>query len=257
MSARLSGDDFRIFQEAADLLLPGTAVLPPARETHVATMLDTVLGWRPDLVPDLLLALRFLRTAPQNGALVSLEQAEPAAYMAFRTLVLAAYMLDPAVGDVLGYRDTPNRLVTPEEQQSDRTAELLVPVLGRGPVWRAAPQSHSAKVKHMARHIFLAFTNAVAGRDDEFNEWQDTVHLPEGLSQSEYKSVRRFKLADTQFQPGEQKHGYLNVWEIESDDIAGTIAETVKRNQASSAGYSEALDASNMFTAIYSEQEKG
>ena len=108
----------------------------------------------------------------------------------------------------------------------------------------------------MARHIFLAFTNAVAGRDDEFNEWQDTVHLPDGLSQSEYKSVRRFKLADAQFQPGEQQHRYLNVWEIETDDIAATIAETVKHNQASSAGYSDALDTSNIFTAIYSEREK-
>lgn len=46
-------------------------------------------------------------------------------------------------------------------------------------------------------HIFMALTNAVAGREDEFHEWYDEHHVPDVLAVDCYQTGRRFRIAAT------------------------------------------------------------
>ena len=56
-------------------------------------------------------------------------------------------------------------------------------------------------------------------REDEYNEWYDSVHLPDVLAVPGVRSARRFKLADgprSDPAPGE----YVAVYELDADDLA-------------------------------------
>ena len=58
----------------------------------------------------------------------------------------------------------------------------------------------------------LVFTNAVEGRDDDFNRWYDETHLVEVCALPEFVGARRFRLADAQLF-GEQQFRYLAIYE--------------------------------------------
>jgi hypothetical protein len=58
----------------------------------------------------------------------------------------------------------------------------------------------------------LVFTNAVDGRDDEYNKWYDEVHAVEMCALPEYSSVTRYRLTDAQMAP-DQPYRYVAVYE--------------------------------------------
>jgi hypothetical protein len=43
------------------------------------------------------------------------------------------------------------------------------------------------------KKLFFAFSNAVEGREDEYNDWYNNTHIPEILTISRFKSAQRFK----------------------------------------------------------------
>jgi len=49
----------------------------------------------------------------------------------------------------------------------------------------------------MTSHIFVVQVKAVEGREDEFNEWYDNVHIPEALAVDGFVAAHRFKISDT------------------------------------------------------------
>ncbi len=107
----------------------------------------------------------------------------------------------------------------------------------------------------MAKYTFLALTNPVPGKEDEFNEWYDKHHVPDVINVPGFVSGQRFKLADAQF-GGEasRQYKYLALYEIETDDIAATIKELRARGGTPDIGPSDAIDmkvvATYMFTPI-------
>jgi hypothetical protein len=107
----------------------------------------------------------------------------------------------------------------------------------------------------MAKYTFIALTNPVAGKENEFNEWYDKHHVPDVINVPGFVSGQRFKLADSQF-GGEASsaYGYLALYEIETDDIAATIKELKARGATADITPTDALDgkrvATYMFTPI-------
>jgi len=107
----------------------------------------------------------------------------------------------------------------------------------------------------MAKHIFLALTNPVEGKEPEFNEWYNTHHVPDVINVPGFVSGQRFKLSDSQF-GGEASKAYksLAVYEIETDDIAATIKELRARGGTADITPTDAIDgkrvATYMFTPI-------
>mgnify|MGYP001183584620 CR=1 FL=1 len=78
------------------------------------------------------------------------------------------------------------------------------------------------------RYKFVVLTNAVDGRDAEFNDWYTNVHLPDVLAIPGVVSAERFKLAHAQ-RIAEQPYGYLAIYEVETDDLKSVTAEIGKR----------------------------
>jgi hypothetical protein len=68
----------------------------------------------------------------------------------------------------------------------------------------------------MPRLKMMVYTNALDGKDDEFNHWYDTIHLPEVIDFTKAVAAQRFQLSDAQ--PGDPGgHRYLAIYEFEVD----------------------------------------
>lgn len=93
----------------------------------------------------------------------------------------------------------------------------------------------------------LVFSNPVAGREDEYNEWYDNVHLREVVDIDGIQAARRYRLADSQVQP-EQAHRYLAIYEVDSGNVEAAI-----RNLLGGRGMqmSDALDLTTAKVAVY------
>jgi hypothetical protein len=113
----------------------------------------------------------------------------------------------------------------------------------------------------MASHRLVVFTDAKPGREDEFNEWYDEVHLREVLEIDGFVAAQRFALSESQM-PGlgdEAAPGrYLAIYEIEADDLAtaleklGASADRMQMSESFDAGAARAF----AFTAHGSRREE-
>lgn len=83
----------------------------------------------------------------------------------------------------------------------------------------------------MSRYLFLAFTNPVTGRENEYNTWYDTHHVRDVVDVPGFICGQRYRLAAAQFplSQGEPAHRYLALYEIESDDLAATYQLVLER----------------------------
>ena len=76
----------------------------------------------------------------------------------------------------------------------------------------------------MARYIMMAFTNPIPGKEDAYNEWYNSCHVPDLLTVPGLVAAQRYKAADVQppdgfpgYQP--MPYGYLNLVELETDNL--------------------------------------
>ncbi len=81
----------------------------------------------------------------------------------------------------------------------------------------------------MEKRMLLVFTNAVEGREEEFNDWYDNTHLPDVLKIPGIVSAIRFKLGDVQRMEPPFRYQYCAISEIDTDDVASIVAELKKR----------------------------
>lgn len=95
--------------------------------------------------------------------------------------------------------------------------------------------------------LYIVRTNAVRGREAEFDRWYDTVHLPEVLALPGFLSAQRYRLSAQQVLP-DQQHGWLAVYEIDSSDIAGTLD---RLRGATHLQMSDALDLASIDAAVF------
>ncbi len=74
-----------------------------------------------------------------------------------------------------------------------------------------------------SRALLVVLTSAVAGKDDEFNDWYVQVHIPELFEHiPELRSATRFRRLHGS--PSASDHTYCNVFEIESEHPADVLA---------------------------------
>ncbi len=119
----------------------------------------------------------------------------------------------------------------------------------------------------MSKATLLVYTNCPAGREDEFNAWYDTVHLPDLLTEVPgIISARRLRLAGPA--PALQARGrepevarYLAMYELDTDDTRAfmkTLVET--SNSLGERGRmfdGLQIVGSATYTALGEEQHKG
>ena len=67
----------------------------------------------------------------------------------------------------------------------------------------------------MAKHALMVFTNAIEGRDEEFNRWYNETHLKDVLAVEGFASAQRFRIAGvTEAAP----FAYLALYELDTDE---------------------------------------
>jgi len=103
----------------------------------------------------------------------------------------------------------------------------------------------------MAKYTFVVLTNPTAGKDAEFNEWYNKVHIPDVLNVPGFVAAQRFKLADVQFGDSERDHRYLALYEIETDNLQGCLDELQKRAGTAEIPISDAIDMKDVFAALF------
>jgi hypothetical protein len=94
----------------------------------------------------------------------------------------------------------------------------------------------------MAKHVFVVFTSAVEGRDEEFNEWYDNTHIHDVLKVPGYVAAQRFKVVSELSSGIAPKCKYIALYEMETDDPAKTLSELVSRAGTAELANSEAMD---------------
>ncbi len=92
----------------------------------------------------------------------------------------------------------------------------------------------------MARYVLVVHSNAVEGREDEYNDWYSNRHLDDLRALSGVTSARRLKLANRQMRT-QSAFKYLAMYEIEADDVDAVIDELYSRIGTERMPRSEAL----------------
>ena len=107
----------------------------------------------------------------------------------------------------------------------------------------------------MAKHVLLAMTNPVPGKDAEYNDWYNTVAYPTYKSLPGLIPLGRFKAVDVPHMfPFEMDNQfqYLSMYYFDTDD-AVKFMETIKATFADRPAYhfGEDIDQSKFFEPIY------
>lgn len=104
----------------------------------------------------------------------------------------------------------------------------------------------------MRRYKLLVMTEPTQGREREFNDWYQNVHLRDVVAVPGIKSAQRFRL-DHQIIPGAKPLPYLAIYEIETDDVQGVMKEMMARAGSARMVISEALSMETTVGVVYEE----
>jgi hypothetical protein len=101
----------------------------------------------------------------------------------------------------------------------------------------------------MAIYKLIAFTDPLAGQDQEYNNWYNEVHLSDVVAIPGFVSAQRFvlKIATA----GEIKNKYLAIYDMETDDPAALMAEVGRRVGTGQLILSQALDVTSENSGIF------
>jgi hypothetical protein len=105
----------------------------------------------------------------------------------------------------------------------------------------------------MARHVFLVFSSPVAGKEEEFNNWYDNVHIYEALTSPGFVAAQRFRISNDQVMPAaaEKLPRYVTVYELETDDLAASVKGVIGAQPTRTP--SDAPDRKTALLAMYTE----
>jgi hypothetical protein len=86
------------------------------------------------------------------------------------------------------------------------------------------------------KHLIAVLAESTPGKEDEFDDYYENLHLDEVLTTTGWDTAQRFMLAD---QAGQEcPHRHLALYEVEADsadDIVKTLNETRPQRQQSAA----------------------
>ncbi len=102
----------------------------------------------------------------------------------------------------------------------------------------------------MARYKLVAFSNAIEGRDEDFEQWYDQQHMPDLLAIPGFVSAERFTCI------GDAPHRYMAIYEIETDDLNALMEEIQKRGGTELMPISDAIDPSTVSLACWQPAKK-
>ena len=91
----------------------------------------------------------------------------------------------------------------------------------------AGGEPADARDGEAATYLVLAFLDAVAGQDEAFNAWYDTVHEPELLANPGVASGQRAVLSEVQMGPSDIQSRYLMMMTLTTRDLPAVFRKIV------------------------------
>jgi hypothetical protein len=104
----------------------------------------------------------------------------------------------------------------------------------------------------MAKYVMVVQSKAAEGRDDDYNEWYDTMHLADICALPGVTGGRRYDFDSSLM--GAPGQPYLALYEIETDDIGAVAAELGKRSMDGTIRQSDSLDGPASVLWFYKER---
>jgi hypothetical protein len=78
----------------------------------------------------------------------------------------------------------------------------------------------------MAKYQWIVFSEALPGRDDDYNQWYENQHFPDILRTPGVLSGQRFRVEPN---TSAAQPRYVAIYEVETDDTAAFMAAMVAR----------------------------
>ena len=103
----------------------------------------------------------------------------------------------------------------------------------------------------MPKYKLLALTTPVAGKEKEYHDWYNNVHLPELLTFNGMKKAQRYKLETKLI--GADTNPFLAIYDIECPDGLAFLGEMGQAAASGKLTQSDAADMSSTYTALFSE----
>jgi hypothetical protein len=79
------------------------------------------------------------------------------------------------------------------------------------------------------KYKMVVFTNAVDGKDKEFNDWYQNTHLKDIVSIKSFVQAQRFRFHTNIVPGGTDPARYMAIYDIETDDINAALAAMNER----------------------------
>jgi hypothetical protein len=73
------------------------------------------------------------------------------------------------------------------------------------------------------KYKLVVFTNAVEGKDEQFNDWYQNTHLKQIVSIKSFVQAQRFRFHANIVPGGANLARYMAIYDIETDDIGAAI----------------------------------
>ena len=98
----------------------------------------------------------------------------------------------------------------------------------------------------MKKCTLLVMTNAVEGKESEFNEWYTSRHIHDILNVKGVVSAQRFK-----FLAGKNDFRFLALYELETDDPEAVLATIRDRDKNGTHVMSDSVNRSTIFAGLF------
>jgi len=100
----------------------------------------------------------------------------------------------------------------------------------------------------VARYVYTVFSNAVSGKEDEYNRWYTEQHLDDVLRVPGFVAAQRFRLA---LEDAAAPAQYLAIYELDTDDPHKSLAELQACAGTRAMPISPALDVATVKVLLY------
>lgn len=101
----------------------------------------------------------------------------------------------------------------------------------------------------MPKMRMIALTTPLPGREQEFHDWYNNVHLPELVNQFGFEQASRWELVAKLM--GSDTNPYLAIYEWEAEDPMAFLGQMGEAAQAGKLTQSDAQDFGTCYTAVF------
>lgn len=123
--------------------------------------------------------------------------------------------------------------------------------IGKRLLAKDVPGAQAVTAQGAIDYELIVLSNAVAGRDAEYNEWYEHTHLPDVLRNPGFVSAERFKLQTTFSASGYVLPTYAVRYTLRSVDIDATITEINRRLSTGITRWNDAFDSKSLVGRYY------